>query len=126
MKTKNIVILSVLGITLAYFLYRKSSKKAIPLPPPNDNSVISEEEKEELFRKANKYYQPNLQLMSINRAKTPQEIRQIQVAYRTMRESSRSKIFKLGLQKEFEKYVLDNPKQRQGALILLGEGIQGE
>lgn len=128
MKTKTILVVSVIGLGIGYLLYRNFNK---PINVEEELSDLSElkqkkskltlDEKNELFKKANTF--TGIDFFGDEKARAKNVIKL--ESLRAIRLSARKVIIQKGLEQEFANYVKANPEQREGLPVPIDEGTIG-
>jgi|TARA_R110000822_G_scaffold18172_1_gene60253 hypothetical protein len=128
MKTKKILIVTMLGLGLAYFLYKKFNKSIKLEEELTDLSTLKQkklkltlDEKIELFKKANTF--AGIDFFGDEQARAKNVI--LLESLRAIRLSARKIIVQKGLEQEFADYVKANPEQREGLPVPMDEGTIG-
>ena len=128
MKTKTILVVSVIGLGIGYLLYRNFNKSIKVEEELSDLSKLKQkkskltlDEKNELFKKANTF--TGLDFFGDEEARAKNVIKL--ESLRAIRLSARKVIIQKGLEQEFANYVKANPEQREGLPVPIDEGTIG-
>jgi hypothetical protein len=128
MKTKTILVVSVIGLGIGYLLYRNFNKSIKVEEELSDLSELKQkkskltlDEKNELFKKANTFTGIDFFGDEEARAKNVIKLESL----RAIRLSARKVIIQKGLEQEFANYVKANPEQREGLPVPIDEGTIG-
>lgn len=118
----------MLGLGLAYLLYKKFNKSVKLEEELTDLSTLKQkklkltlDEKIELFKKANTF--AGIDFFGDEKARAKNVI--LLESLRAIRLSARKIIVQKGLEQEFADYVKANPEQREGLPVPMDEGTIG-